>query len=78
MTNSIISCLLTLAVSYFHTKTSKWEPILEKASLGIDLSNTNNNTKKYFILELLPYTETLDFTISLEMLEILNQAIKNL
>jgi hypothetical protein len=77
LTNSIISCLATLQISYFHPKTSKWEPILEKASFGIDLSNTNKN-KKYFLLELLPFTETLDFTVSFEMISILVQAIKNL
>ena len=81
MQSTMISALIAVKILYFNPRASRWEPLLERSALGLDFSSIptpSQGKKKYFFLDLLPYTEVMEISISLEMIEILSQAIKNL
>jgi hypothetical protein len=40
---SVISAIIYLKILYFNPRASRWEPLLEKTSLGFDISKTQYN-----------------------------------
>ena len=69
---SILSAIFKFSFSFYNPSTSKWEPIIERTALDLDVSlNNYANPRKYVILELNPEYEEININISRDLIKIL-------
>ncbi|KRX09477.1 hypothetical protein PPERSA_00756 [Pseudocohnilembus persalinus] len=76
---TIFSAMFTFSSAFYNTQASIWEPTIEKTGLILELQlNPQSFPRKFAYIELNPIYDQININFSLELCEVVMQAIKQI